>query len=297
MVKRTKLPLGDRFFVIANYAFLTIWLLVIIYPLIYIVSASLSDPFAVKSGRVLLYPVEPTLRAYRAVFQYPDVGIGYFNSFFYAIVGTAINLFVTVIAAYPLSRKDFYGHKAITGIFVFTMLFSGGLIPFFLVVRNLGMYNTRMALLIPGALSVWNMILARTYFRVNIPDELYEATVIDGGSDIRFIRSVVLPLSGPILAVVGLFYAVGHWNSFFGALIFLKRKNLFPLQIFLRNILLLNQVDLDRVQDIEEMMMKQDLVDLLKYALIIVASVPILLIYPFAQRYFVKGVLLGSLKG
>ena len=292
-----KTSLGDRSFLIVNYAFLTIWLLIIIYPLIYIVSASFSDPYAVKSGRVLLFPVRPTLRAYRAVFMYPDVAIGYFNSFFYAIVGTAINLFVTVVAAYPLSRKDFYGHRAIMGIFVFTMLFSGGLIPFFIVVRNLGMYNTRLALLIPGALSVWNMILARTYFKVNIPDELYEAAVIDGGNDVRFIWSVVLPLSGPILAVVGLFYAVGHWNSYFNALIFLKRKNLFPLQIFLRNILLLNQVDLDRMEDIEEMVMKQDLVDLLKYALIIVASVPVLLIYPFVQKYFVRGVLLGSLKG
>jgi ABC-type glycerol-3-phosphate transport system permease component len=201
------------------------------------------------------------------------------------------------MAAYPLSRRDFYGRKMIMGLFVFTMLFSGGLIPFFLVVRGLGLYNTRLALLIPGAMSVWNMILTRTYFMANIPDELYEASVIDGCSDVRFIIRVVIPLSGPILAVIGLFYAVGHWNSYFGALIFLKNKNLFPLQIFLRNILLLNQVDFERLKDIDEMIMKQDLVDLLKYALIIVASVPVLLVYPFVQKFFIRGVLLGSIKG
>ena len=183
------------------------------------------------------------------------------------------------------------------GVFAFTMFFSGGLIPYYLIVRNLGMLNTRWALLIPGAMSVFNVIITRTFFQTNIPEELYEASTMDGCSDVRFIASIVLPLSGPVLAVIALFYAVGHWNSYFSALIFLKRDKLFPLQIFLRNILLMNAVNLERLHDLDELVRKQDLIDLLKFALIIVASVPVLIIYPFAQKYFVRGVMIGAIKG
>ena len=280
--RKVRLTRADRMFTIANTAFLMFWLAIVAYPLYYIIIASFSDPFMVKSGRVTLLPVQPTLEAYRAVFTYPDVPLGFLNSFIYTTFGTLINITLTVLAGYPLSRRELYGRNLIMGIFTFTMLFSGGLIPLFLVVRYLGIFNTRLAMVLPNAMAVWFVIIARTFFKSTIPDELYEASAMDGCSDVRFIWSVVLPLSGPIIAVLALFYAVGHWNSYFNALIFLRRKELFPLQIFLRNILLLNQIDLNRLETLDEMMRKQDLVDLLKYALIVVASIPVLLIYPIA---------------
>jgi len=295
--RRIGLSAGDRVFNVLNYAFLRLWLLAIAYPLYFIIIASFSDPFAVKQGRVVLYPVSFTLKAYREVFLYQDVWTGYANSVFYTVVGAAINVFMTVLAAYRLSRKDFWGRNAIMAIFTFTMFFSGGLIPYYLIVRNLGMLNTRWAMIVPGAMSVFFVIMTRTFFQSNIPEELYEASTMDGCSDVRFIASIVLPLSGPVLAVIALYYAVGHWNAFFNALIFLKRDKLFPLQIFLRNILLMNQANLDRLHDLDELVRRQDLIDLLKFALIIVASVPVLLIYPFAQRYFVRGVMIGAIKG
>lgn len=295
--RKVRLTRADRMFTIANTAFLMFWLAIVAYPLYYIIIASFSDPFMVKSGRVTLLPVQPTLEAYRAVFTYPDVPLGFLNSFIYTTFGTLINITLTVLAGYPLSRRELYGRNLIMGIFTFTMLFSGGLIPLFLVVRYLGIFNTRLAMVLPNAMAVWFVIIARTFFKSTIPDELYEASAMDGCSDVRFIWSVVLPLSGPIIAVLALFYAVGHWNSYFNALIFLRRKELFPLQIFLRNILLLNQIDLNRLETLDEMMRKQDLVDLLKYALIVVASIPVLLIYPIAQRHFVRGVMIGALKG
>jgi ABC-type glycerol-3-phosphate transport system permease component len=297
MVSTIKLTRADRAFNIANTLFLFLWFIAVAYPLYYIIIASFSDPLMVKTGKVGLWPVRPTFVAYEAVFTYPDIPLGFLNSMIYTVLGTFINVTMTVLAGYPLSRKELYGRNLIMGIFTFTMLFSGGLIPLFLVVRKLGLFNTRWAMVIPNAMAVWFVIIARTFFRSNIPDELYEASSMDGCSDIRFIRSVVLPLSGPILAVLALFYAVGHWNSYFDALIYLRKKNLFPLQIFLRNILLLNQVDLESLEDIEEMIQKQDLVDLLKYALIVVASIPVLIIYPVAQRHFVRGVMIGAIKG
>jgi ABC-type glycerol-3-phosphate transport system permease component len=231
------------------------------------------------------------------VFKNQQVWIGYGNSIFYTFVGTGINLLLTITAAYALSRRDFFGRNAVMGIFVFTLLFNGGLIPTYLLVKDLGMLDTRWALLLPNAVVVYNMIVARTFFQNQIPYELLEASQLDGCSDFRFFWSIVLPLSGPIVAVIALWYAVQHWNSYFHALLFIRNERLFPLQIVLRNILLENRVEnLDRVA-LEDYAKREGLAQLLKYALIVVASVPVLLLYPFVQKYFVRGVMIGSLKG
>lgn len=201
------------------------------------------------------------------------------------------------MAAYPLSRKDLIGKNVFMFLFVFTMLFNGGLIPTYLLIKDLGMLDTRWAVILPSALSVWNMIITRTYFMMNIPDELLEAAKIDGCNDFKFISRIVLPLSAPILAVITLFYAVGQWNQFFSALIYLKNPDLYPLQLVMRDILVQNQVDLEMINDVREAAAKAGLSELLKYSLIIVASLPVLIIYPFVQKHFVKGVMIGSLKG
>ena len=287
----------DRLFSAINYVLLFIFLVVVLYPLIYILSASFSDPLAVVSGRVWLWPVEPTLRGYTTIFADREVVTGFLNSMFYTVVGTALNVALTLLAAYPLSRRDLFGRNVIMFLFLFTLLFSGGLIPTYLLVKDLGMLNTRWSMIVPTALAVWNVIITRTYFQVTIPDELLEAAQLDGANDYTFFFRVVLPLSTPIIAVNALFYAVAHWNAFFDALIYLTDKSLFPLQLVLREILVQNQVDLSMVGDIEDMIARQNLADLLKYSLIVVATVPLLCIYPFVQKHFVKGIMLGSLKG
>lgn len=288
---------GDRIFMVFVYAFLTIWFLIVAYPLIYVISASFSSTRAVVSGQVWLFPVEPSLLGYETVFKTDAVLRGYANSLFYTVAGTAVNVIVTILAAYPLSRKTFYGRNLFMGLFTFTMLFSGGLIPIYLVVKTLGLLNTRWAMILPIAMSVWNMIIARTFFQSTIPDELYEAGEMDGCGDIRFLPLLVLPLSKPIIAVLILFYAVQHWNSYFHALIYLKDPELYPLQIVLRNILIINQMDTNMIADIDQLKRQQGLAELLKFSLIVVASVPMMLAYPFIQKYFVRGVMIGALKG
>jgi putative aldouronate transport system permease protein len=287
----------DRAFTIINYTLLTLFLLVILYPLVYVVSASFSDGAAVIAGKVVLWPVKPSLMAYQKVFSYPRIWTGYGNSLFYAVVGTIVNVSMTLIAAYPLSRKDLYGRNLILGLFLFTLFFSGGLIPTYLLVKDLGLRNTRWALIIPQALSVWNLLIAITFIRSSIPQELLEASQLDGCSDFQYFLRVLLPLSTPLIAVLSLFYAIGHWNQFFAALLYLTNKDLFPLQIILRDILISSQVDMSMIEDIKAMAAREALRELLKYALIVVASVPVLIIYPFVQKYFVKGIMLGSVKG
>lgn len=287
----------DRVYLFFVYLFLIICLIVVAYPLIYIVSSSFSSSSAVISGKVWLLPVEPTLRGYQAVFQNPQILKGYGNSLFYLVVGTLISVSLTITAAYPLSRKNFYGRNVITALFVFTMLFSGGLIPYYLTVKGLGMLDTRWAMIIPGAISVWQVILARTFFQTSIPSELTEAAHLDGCSDFKFLTRIVIPLSKPIIAVLVLMYAIGYWNSYFEALIFLKTANLYPLQLILRNILILNSIDPTMIKDVRELAERQGLKELLKYSLIVVASAPVLILYPFVQKHFVKGLLIGSLKG
>ncbi|HVL22546.1 MAG TPA: carbohydrate ABC transporter permease [Thermomicrobiales bacterium] len=288
---------ADRTFTIVNYALLCLFLVSVAYPLIYVVSASMSSPSAVISGRMWLWPVDFTLAGYRAVFDNPRILTGFKNSAFYTLVGTTVSVTLTILAAYPLSRKDLTGRGPIMFLFLFTLLFGGGLIPTYLVVRETGLLNTRWALIIPAALSVYNMIITRTFFQATIPDELLEAAQLDGVSDFRFLLDVVLPLSMPIVAVNALFYAVAQWNQYFNALIYLTDQGLFPLQLILREILIQNQVDLSKIGDIAQLEQRQHLADLLKYSLIVVASLPVLVIYPFVQRHFVRGVLIGSLKG
>lgn len=294
---RIKESTDDRIFMAVNNIFLIIALLIVIYPIIYIVSASFSSTRAVTSGRVWLYPVEFSLEGYKAIFENKYIVTGYANTFFYTFFGTAVNIVMTIMAAYPLSRKDFYGRNVLMFMFTFTMIFNGGLIPTYILINNLKMVNTRWVMIIPGALGVWNVIVTRTYYQNNISDEILEAAQLDGCNDIQFICRIVLPLSKAITAVMVLFYAVGHWNQFFTAFIYLNKKELFPLQIVLRDILIMNTIESEMITDPELMAAKQGLADLLKYSLIVVASVPVMCIYPFVQKYFVKGVMIGAIKG
>lgn len=299
---KKKMPLirdsiGDRIFMGIVYVLLALVLLLVLLPLIYVVAASFSSSAAVVSGRVWLWPVEPTLRGYEAVFSNPKIGMGFKNSFIYMFAGTAINLVMTILCAYPMTRKEFRARNVLTALFVFTMYFSGGMVPTYMVVQKLGLIDTRWAMLLPTAMSVWNVILCRTYIASSIPDSLYEAASIDGCTPIRFLISVVVPLSAPILAVLALYYGVGHWNAYFNAMIYLNNIRLQPLQLVLREILVLGQIDPTMIANAKELAAKQGLSDLLKYSVIVVASVPVMLIYPFVQKYFVKGVMIGAVKG
>ena len=289
---------GDRVFVAVNHLILTIILALILYPLLFIVSASFSDAKAVTSGRVWLLPVEPTLIGYTAVFSNSQVGSGYLNSLFYVVAGTSVNLVVTFMAAYPLSRRNvIIGKGTIMFVFVFTTLFSGGMIPDYLLLNKMGMVNTRWAMIVPGAMTVWNVIITKTFLETTIPGELFEAAELDGCRDMGTLFRIVLPLSGAIVAVNALFYAVGHWNSFFNAMIYLRNARLFPLQLVLRNILMKNQIEVSMINDIQDLEQREALRTLLKYSLIVVASAPPMAIYPFVQKFFVKGVMIGSVKG
>ncbi|WP_337101036.1 carbohydrate ABC transporter permease [Paenibacillus sp. YIM B09110] len=299
MKKTTKIkePLGDRLFLLVIYIFLGLLTLAVLYPMLYIISSSFSSPRAVVSGQVWLFPVEFSVRAYKSIFNSSQLMYGYYNTIIYTVFGTMINLLFTVLLAYPLSVKKFYGRNAIMILLMITMFFSGGLIPTYLLVKDLDMLDTRWAMWLPGALSIFQVIVARTFFQSSIPQELSEAAQIDGCRDIRFLLSIVLPLSKPILAVMTLMYAVGHWNAYFDALIYLRSEKLFPLQYVLRNLLILNAADPEMLAGTAAKMRVQGLEQVLKYALIVVASVPVLIMYPFVQRHFVKGVMIGSLKG
>ena len=292
-----KAPLGDKIFIILIYILLAAIMLVVFLPLVYIVSASFSDPQAVISNEVWFLPVRPTLRGYQAVFKNRNILTGFANSFYYMIVGTLVNIVMTVMCAYPLSRKEFTARNKVAMIFVFTMYFSGGLIPTYMLVNSLGLVNTRWSMIIPSAMSSYNMIICRTYFVNSIPDELYEAGQLDGCTPFKYLLRVVVPLSKPILAVLVLYYGVTKWNSYFDAMIYLKSQTMVPLQIVLRDILIMNQVDYTMISDASAIAAQRGLTDLLKYSTIVVASLPVLCIYPFVQKYFVKGVMIGAVKG
>jgi multiple sugar transport system permease protein/putative aldouronate transport system permease protein len=213
--------------------------------------------------------------------------------------GTIVNVIMTIMAAYPLSRPDFKARNIIMGLFAFTMFFGGGMIPTYILINKLGLINNRLVMIIPGALSVWNVIITRTYFQTTISNELLEAAQLDGCSDAKFIIKVVIPLSGAIIAVITLFYAVGHWNAFFNAFIYLNDKKLFPLQLILREVLVLSEIDVSMIAGVrmEEIEAREGIKELLKYSLIVAASAPVLCMYPFVQKYFVKGVMIGAIKG
>ncbi|GIP35397.1 carbohydrate ABC transporter permease [Paenibacillus sp. J2TS4] len=292
-----KPSLGDRIFAITIYIVLSLILLIVIYPLIFVLSASISNPEYLLRGEIWLLPKDITFDGYVKVFQNKDILNGYKNTIMYTVLGTAINLLLTVMAAYPLSRNDFYGRNYITALMVFTMFFSGGMIPMYLLIKDLHMLNTIWALLLPGAVSVYNVIIMRTFFQTSIPNEIQEAAAIDGCSNIQTLLRIVLPLSAPIIAVMVLFYAVGHWNAFFNALIYLTDRDKYPLQIILREILIQENMD-EMTSRIDEDIIKHMMqVEGLKYAVVVVANLPVLLLYPFLQKYFVKGVMIGALKG
>lgn len=288
---------GDKVFIILVYVLLSAVMLIVLYPLIYIVSASFSDPQAVVSGKVMLWPVDVTLRGYKAVFRNPKILTGFMNSFIYMGVGTVVNLIMTMLCAYPLSRKEFTARNKIAALFVFTMYFSGGLMPTYMIVNKLGLINTRWAMIIPSAMSTYNMIIARTYMVNSIPDELYEAAQIDGCSPFKYLLKVVVPLCKPILAVLTLYYGIAKWNNYFDAMLYINDASLQPLTIVLREILIQNQIDPTMLTDASAIAKLQGMTELLKYAVIVVASVPVLAIYPFVQKYFVKGVTIGAVKG
>ena len=287
---------ADKAFDIMDYVLLTIAFLLVAYPLYFVIIASVSDPIAVYEGRVVLYPIKPTLEGYARIFSYESLFVGYKNTILYTLVGTAINVVLTVTAGYALSRKELVGRNVMMMGVMFTMIFSGGMIPTYLLVRQLGLYNTMWALILPGAVSTWNLIVCRTFFQQTIPDELREAADLDGCGDVAFFLRVVLPLSSSIIAVMVLFYAVSHWNSYYNALIYLSSTSKYPLQLVLRNILIVNTMD-DMVNDVATQAAQQRMGDLIKYGMIIVSSLPLLILYPFLQKYFVQGLMIGAIKG
>jgi putative aldouronate transport system permease protein len=295
--KKVRMGKADLIFTVFNTGFQIFCILIVLYPLIYIVSASFSSPQAVLSGLVKFLPVDFSLEGYKAVFRHRYIMSGYMNTITYTAFGTLLSVTLTIMAGYPLSRRDFYGNKALMVFFTFTMLFSGGMIPGYLLVYSLGLIDSRLAMVIPGALSAWYVFIARTFFKTTIPEDLYEAAVLDGCSDIKFLLNIVLPISKAIIAVLVLFYSVSKWNSYMAALLYLRTPEKYPLQLILRGILILSQVQAEMLQDLEEVALRQGLEALLKYSLIVVASAPMLILYPFVQKHFVKGMMIGSLKG
>lgn len=287
----------DRVFSFIAYTLATLALIITLYPLLYCISASFSDPMEVVKGNVILLPKNPTLMAYQAVAKNKSMFTGYVNTIFYTVLGTSLNLIMTIAAGYPLSKRDFRGRGGITFLFTLTMFFSGGMVPNFLLIKNLDMYNSIWALLLPGCVSAWNLVIMRTYFQTSIPEEICESAYIDGCSNISTLLRIVLPLSMPIIAVMVIFYGVGHWNSYFSALLYLKDRDKYPLSLVLREILLQGMGQEKSGAEVVDSVADLLLFETLKYAVIIVSSVPMLILYPALQRYFVKGTMVGSLKG
>ena len=294
---RIKASLSDKVFMTFVYALLVMSILLVIYPLIFVLSASFSSPTAVLTGRVWFLPVEPTLFSFETAFKFKGITSGYMNSLIYMSAGTAVATVLTTLAAFPLSRRDFYGRNAFTAIFLFTMIFSGGMIPTYIQIKDLGLLNTKWAIILPNAVAIWLVIISRTFFQQSIPEDIYEAAELDGCSDFGFLFRVVLPLSAPIIAVVALNYAVWLWNSYFDALLYFTNRNLFPLQLVMRDILIMSEIDVSNIASIESAIRKQGLSTVLKYALIVMSAAPLLIAYPFVQKYFVRGMLVGAVKG
>jgi len=288
---------SDKVFNILNNAILAIVLILVLYPIYFIIISSISDPNDVAMGSVWIVPKGINFEGYKSIFRDTVIWTGYKNSLIYTSIGTLINISVTLLAAYALSRKDLAGRNALMFLFTFTMFFSGGLIPTYLVVKNLDLIDKIGAMVLPNALSVYYLIIARTFFITSIPEEIREAAIMDGCSNTRFFKAIVLPLSKAIIAVLALFYAVSHWNAFFNAMIYMRHEKKYPLQLILRGILLQNEMRENMTDTIGDASDIQRKVDMIKYGIIIVASVPVLIAYPFAQRYFIKGVMIGSIKG
>lgn len=296
---------SDRRFEFINMNILMFLTLIVTYPLYFVVIASISSPTAVNLGEVLLLPKDINFSGYSFVFKNQQLWNGYLVTIILTIVGTIINLALTLTGAYSLTKTNLPGIKIIMFLFTFTMFFSGGLIPTYILVSKLQLRNTIWAMILPGAVSVYNLILVRTYLMKNIPKEILDASRIDGCSDFKLFIRIILPLSSPIIATMALFYGVGHWNQFFSALIYISDEKLFPLQLVLRNLLLTGNTAMtdmlsgggltgENAKYVSELMQRTEI---LKYAVIIVASIPVLIIYPFLQKYFMRGIMAGSLKG
>lgn len=292
---------ADKAFDVTLFIILTLILIIVAYPLYFVIIASISDPQAVSGGDVTFLPVGFSLDGYAEVFKDTRVMRSFVNSIFYTTVGTCINPIVTIPTAYTLSRRQFAGKKFVTFFYMVTMFVSGGMIPTYLVVKNMQMLDTMWSLIVPGAMSVYNMIVARTFFESSLPEELFEAATVDGCGHTKFFFKIALPLSKAIIAIMVLYYGIGHWNNYFSALLYMKTEDKYPLQLVLRSILISNEANLSMAVTTPEMQAalqeQQALVDLMKYSLIIVSSIPVMILYPFIQKHFVKGVMIGSVKG
>ena len=288
---------SDKIFDVVNMLLMVVLVVVFAWPLWFVLISSFSDPFEVTMGNVLLFPKGLTLDSYKAMMKYSQILTGYANSLYYTVVGTGINMVLSICCAYPISRKDFPLRKPLLLMFLFTMYFSGGMIPTYLVVKQVGILNTRWAMMLPGAISVYNCLVMRNYFMNSIPGELEEVAVLDGANAAQYLQKVVLPLSKPVLAVIGLYYAVGHWNAYYAALLYLQDLDLYPLQSILRNIMSATQMINDPSLSAEEIDAMVRLEMTMKYSVIVAAAFPMLCLYPFIQKYFVKGVMVGAVKG
>ena len=297
IAKRKKTVSSDDIFNAVLVGIVIIWLVIVLYPLIYIVSCSFSSGQAVTTGRVLLWPVEPGIEGYKIVFSYKAVWRGYANTIYYTVLASLLSVTITILMSYPLSRKDYSMRPTIMTLLVITMFFGGGLIPTYILVSGLGLTNTRAAMIILGALSTHNVIVMRTFFQNSIPGDLLEAAKLDGISDFGYLIKVVLPLSKPVISVIMLYCVVGNWNAYFGPLIYLRDRELYPLQLILREILSATKVESTQIADSQLLAQLSSQVDAMKYSLVVVATVPMLVLYPFVQKFFEKGVMIGSLKG
>lgn len=296
-MNRNRKKCADRKLEIGITILMVFYMVIIAYPLIYVVSCSFSSGAAVSAGKVVLWPVDFSLMGYEIVFTHKSVWTGYMNTIIYTLGGTTINIVLTILAAYPLSRRDFQGKNVYMTLFMITMFFSGGIIPSYLLMSNLHLLNTRWAILLSGAVGTYYVVIMRTFFQNSIPEELHDAAKVDGISDIGYLVRIVLPLSKPVIAVVTMYYAVGQWNSYFSALMYLRKSELQPLQLILKSILESTQIDPSLITGGSELANRIGAADVMKYALIVVSTVPILVIYPMVQKFFEKGVMIGSVKG
>jgi len=289
----------DVIFSCVTYSLAIIILLIVLYPLIFVLSASFSNPLSLVKGKVWLLPVGFSLDAYKNVLSNANIVMGYKNTIIYTVVGTAVNIIMTIAGAYPLSRKDFRGRNFIVMFFTFTMFFSGGMIPTYLLIKKLHLYNNFWVMILPSAISMWNLLIMRNYFQNSVPEEIIEAASVDGCTNVGTLIRIVLPVSKAIVAVMVIFYVVGHWNAYFNALLYLNDRAKYPLQVVLRDILIAGRGGLDGKDPSKLVDSVNDLLifETLKYAIIVVASIPVLILYPMLQKYFIQGVMLGSVKG
>lgn len=294
--KKTKGITADKIFDIINAIIMLLICVIIAYPLYYVLVASFTDPTIVSQGKVLLYPEKWFLGGYEKIFSYRPIWTGYANTIKYTVVGTLVSIIITIPCAFALSRKGLFGRKVVGFLFTFTMFFSGGIIPLYLVIKGLRIYDTIWAMVLPGAVSVYNLIVCRSFFDTNIPDELYDASKIDGCNDFSFFFKIALPLATAIITVMVMFYATSIWNSFMNALMFMGSQDKMPLQVILRNLVLSNQTNA-LTSGGTEVAQRMKMAEQLKYSIIVVSAMPLLVIYPFVQKYFAKGVLMGAVKG